>query len=130
MRDLKQALLLLDLAREDLQVLGVMQDPRSVPERVFGFHAQQAVEKAAKAWLALLGVEYPLTHSLDELFDLIENRANASLARFRYLEILTPFAVVLRYALPRLPAEELDRSELTRRVSEFLDHVTALEADS
>lgn len=61
------------------------------------FHAQQAVEKALKALLALEDVEYPLRHDLGELVALTVLRwpqvgevADAILA-------LGPFAVAVRY---------------------------------
>ncbi|NIR50348.1 HEPN domain-containing protein [candidate division KSB1 bacterium] len=31
-------------------------------DEIFGFHAQQAVEKVVKAWPNLLGIVYPRTH--------------------------------------------------------------------
>ncbi len=38
-----------------------------VDDAIFGFHAQQAVEKALKAWLNVLGHEHPFTHDLSHL---------------------------------------------------------------
>jgi HEPN domain-containing protein len=43
---------MLRLARRDLRAVQGMLDNREMfPDEIFGFHAQQAVEKAAKAWL-------------------------------------------------------------------------------
>jgi hypothetical protein len=51
---------MLRLARRDLRAVQGMLDNREMfPDEIFGFHAQQAVEKAAKAWLDGRGVEYP-----------------------------------------------------------------------
>jgi len=52
---------MLAAAYKDWRALAGMADPDVFADEVFGFHAQQAVEKALKAWLALLGVEYPRT---------------------------------------------------------------------
>ncbi len=61
------------------------------------FHAQQAAEKALKAYLAHAGVSFPYTHSIEELVDL----ACETEERFdRFREggrMLTPYAVQVRY---------------------------------
>lgn len=44
-------------------------DPNIRGEQV-GFHAQQAAEKAIKAVLLSRGVEFPLTHDLEELIEI------------------------------------------------------------
>ena len=41
---------LLNTASSDLKALGNMRDPDAFDDRIFGFHAQQAVEKALKAF--------------------------------------------------------------------------------
>ena len=41
-----------------------MTDTEAFPDEIFGFHAQQAVEKALKSWLASLGVLFPKTHGI------------------------------------------------------------------
>ena len=47
-----------------------MRHSDDISDEVLGFHVQQAAEKSLKAWLALLGETYPLTHNLDTLLDL------------------------------------------------------------
>jgi hypothetical protein len=54
MSGIEEALALLAMDRKDLNALAGMGDPQLFAEEVFGFHAQQAVEKALKAWLAAL----------------------------------------------------------------------------
>ena len=44
---------LLNLAKVDLKAIRNMLDPERFEDSVFGFHAQQAAEKALKAWLSL-----------------------------------------------------------------------------
>jgi len=64
--------LLLAAANRDLTALQGMTDPRVFADGVFGFHAQQAAEKALKAWLCMLDVEYPRTHDLTLLPALLD----------------------------------------------------------
>ena len=40
-------------------------------QEIFGFHAQQAVENAIKAWLSAAGLEYRAVHDLQEVADQI-----------------------------------------------------------
>jgi HEPN domain-containing protein len=49
MNDLEHAREILEVARRDLRALRAMNDAESFPDEIFGFHAQQAVEKALKA---------------------------------------------------------------------------------
>lgn len=51
-RDLAEELLV--LADEDAVAAGAMLDVGVVTDRILGFHAQQAVEKALKAVLAMM----------------------------------------------------------------------------
>jgi HEPN domain-containing protein len=61
------------------------------------FHAQQAVEKALKALLALRDVEYPWRHDLGELLGLARaNYPGLDLPAEQLLQ-LSPYAVDARY---------------------------------
>ena len=71
MSDPKQARVLLEAAERDASALRGMGDAAVFADEVFGFHAQQAAEKLFKAWLALLGETYPMTHDLSELLELL-----------------------------------------------------------
>jgi HEPN domain-containing protein len=62
---------MLQMARRDRDALAATVDLPQVADAIYGFHAQQAVEKALKAWLALRGEHYPLTHDLPRLFSLL-----------------------------------------------------------
>jgi hypothetical protein len=63
MSELKHARELLALAAKDLQALTGMGDLETFADEIFGFHAQQAVEKTLKAWIAASGERYPLIPS-------------------------------------------------------------------
>ena len=66
---------MLIIAQRDFKALQGMLDAETFADEIFGFHAQQAVEKVLKAWLTLVGVEYPRTHDLEELLELLEEHA-------------------------------------------------------
>ena len=121
MSDLKQARVLLEAAEFDVSALRGMGDAAVFADAVFGFHVQQAVEKLFKAWLAVLGAVYPLTHDLEELLKLLA-ALEPEAARFDALIDYTPYAVQLRYAgavpgAATVHAEAL-LDEVRRRLSE------------
>ncbi|MBK7764952.1 MAG: HEPN domain-containing protein [Sulfuritalea sp.] len=63
---------LLLMARKDFDAMrGMIGNPLFADE-VFGFHAQQAIEKALKAWLAARSIDFPLTHDISRLLGLLE----------------------------------------------------------
>jgi HEPN domain-containing protein len=118
--------MMLVLAREDLTILEEMRDVTRVSDRAVGFHAQQAVEKALKAWLALAGVDYPKTHDLQELLALLADQGVKVPDSFRNLDYLTDYAVLFRYTVPDQAGAALDRAALIRQVAEVVDHVARL----
>lgn len=73
-----------------------MRDVEDFPDEIFGFHAQQAVEKALKAWLAVLGVQFPKTHDLKLLLDLLGERGVPTEGLQSFVD-LNAFAVQYRY---------------------------------
>ena len=106
MSDIKCAKLMYHAAERDVLTLRSM--TADAPVELFGFHVQQAAEKALKAWLALLGERYPLTHSIETLLDLLADRG-AAVEPFRDLVEFTPYAVEFRYAGADPDAEPIDR---------------------
>ena len=65
--------LLIRKARSDLTVARALGADTMFEDDVVGFHAQQAVEKALKAVLALSGIAVPRTHDIATLADLISD---------------------------------------------------------
>jgi HEPN domain-containing protein len=114
------------MARKDLQAMRALGDPRIADVETFGFHAQQAVEKAVKAWLDLRGVLYPRIHDLDELLRLLRQHGAAVPEQFVGLCTLTDFGVAFRYAAYDDPEEPFDRLEVVKEVESLLRHVEAL----
>ena len=84
------------LKAADRNILTLREMTARAPDESFGFHVQQATEKALKAWLAVLGQVYPLRHDLDDLFDLLASHG-AAVDFFRPLAVFTPYAVQFRY---------------------------------
>ena len=125
MSDHKQARELLEAAERDLSALRGMGDAGVFADEIFGFHAQQAVEKSFKAWLALLGEIYPMTHDLEMLLTSVVAR-DAGAVRFEELIEYTPYAVRLRYADAEPREEPLDRDEILLRVEALLERVRQL----
>ncbi len=89
---------------------------------VICFHCQQAVEKFLKAWLHWHEIDSPRTHNLAELVEVCK-RTEATFEKLDDVNVLTPYAVELRYAedfyLP--PVEEMQRAiELAEYVKMFV----------
>jgi HEPN domain-containing protein len=117
---------MLTLAQRDFKALQGMLDAETFADEIFGFHAQQAVEKALKAWLTLVGVEYPRTHDLEELLELLEERAEPILGVFYDLIDLTDFAVQFCYRIFEEAEGRLNRDVMIRQVSDLVVHVERL----
>jgi HEPN domain-containing protein len=126
MPDTDHANQLLEIARRDLRAAEAMSDPAVFPDEIFGFQAQQAVEKCLKAWLSLLDIDYPHIHDLDELFlMLIEAGATVS-TDWRSLSDLTPFAVQFRYDSLDITRAGLNRGDIGGRIRRLVGHVESL----
>ena len=123
MKDLEQARNLLGMADRDCRALRGMQDPEVFSTEIFGFHVQQAVEKALKAWLCCLGAPFPRTHDLDELGALLEERHQTIPEFLSALLEFTDFGVAFRYeAFPDLEGD-IERQDAVDRVGRLLQHV-------
>ena len=120
MSDVKCARVMYRAAERDVLTLRNM--TADAPVESFGFHVQQAAEKALKAWLALLGETYPLTHSIEALLDFLADRGTA-VESFRDLIDYTPYAVEFRYAGVDPEAEPIDRGGAIALVEALLEQV-------
>ena len=121
MSDVKCAQALLEAAEQDINALRALRDAAGVGDGVFGFHVQQAAEKSFKAWLALLGVKFPLTHDLGGLTALLDEKVDAT--AFHPLNAYTPFGVQFRYQA--LEADTpIDRLAALRQVEALWRRVT------
>lgn len=118
----EEALLLLSAAHRDLRALRGMFDAHVFVDEIFGFHAQQAVEKALKAWLAFFDVQYPRTHDLTLLLSLLEANGQ-DVNDFQDLVELNPYAVQYRYEAFDEMSGSIDRDTIVRRVDELMSLV-------
>ncbi|MEW6532029.1 MAG: HEPN domain-containing protein [Thermodesulfobacteriota bacterium] len=83
-------------AKSDLRLARLAAGDEFVRREQICFHAQQAVEKAIKALLLSRGIEFPLTHDIEELLELVEE--GLALPRdVAEVGHLTPYAVETRY---------------------------------
>ncbi len=122
MSDTKCARMLLGAAERNAEALRVMRDPATTSDEIFGFHVQQAAEKALKARIALLGDVYPLTHDIEELLDQLARRGGTT-APFQALIPYTPYAVAFRYAGIDPDLERIDREGALTLIEALLSEV-------
>jgi HEPN domain-containing protein len=99
-----QVRLLQRKASQDLAVLDKLLDDPAIDDDTLGYHAQQAAEKLIKALLALHGNDYPRSHNIGLLLDLLSSHGIPLPERFEVLQSLTPFGTVFRY--DDLPLED------------------------
>lgn len=131
MRDIKQARAMLRMAQRDFAALmGMAHDTVAFADEIFGFHAQQAVEKSLKAWICLHGVEYPYTHQLVRLMTILVN-IGEDMEAFWALDQYSMFSVQARYEEGDVALDEpLDRGAVIVEVQALLDQVArAMPAD-
>ena len=116
---------MLRIAERDLRAAKALSAP-FIDEASWGFQIQQAVEKALKAWLLLLGEDPPHTHNLTALFSRLAD-LGAAPEPFLPLEAFTDFAVQLRYDADPEPMN-LQRDFWIQRAEELLAYVGAITA--
>lgn len=124
MSDRDFAFSLLAMAQKDVNALHGMVNNKIFADEIFGFHAQQAVEKSLKAWIASLDVEFPLTHDISLLLSTLEDHRQ-SISAFGELVELTAFAVQFRYAAFE-DSETLNRTDILAKVDMLFAHVQSI----
>ena len=98
----EQACLLQRKASQDLAVLDKLLDDQTINDDTLGYHAQQAAEKLIKALLALYRHDYPRSHNIGLLLDLLISHGLPLPESFETLQSLTPFGSVFRSWPPLL----------------------------
>jgi HEPN domain-containing protein len=113
---------LLEMARKDARALAGMTDRETFADEIFGFHAQQATEKALKAWCARRGIEYPLTHDLSELIAMLREDG-CDVDAFEDLLRFNAFAVLFRYEALEEEPPFFEREQVIKELDGLLTHV-------
>jgi predicted nucleotidyltransferase/HEPN domain-containing protein len=93
------------------------------PQEDIGFHAQQAVENALKAWVSALDDEYRNIHDLGDLAAIIRRRPEENdTPAGESLLWLTTYAVTYRYEGARVAMD--DHHGLLARVTELVNAIS------
>ncbi len=87
-----------------------------------GIEGDDSAEKLFKAWLAVLGEVYPLTHNIERLFDLLADQG-VFVEPFRKLIDYTPYAVEFCYTGVDSSTEAIDRAGALAIVESLLEQV-------
>jgi len=83
------------------------------------FHAQRAAEKYLKALFTWHQIEFPKTHAIEQLLDLVKDAEPETVSSIRQAVALTPYGVDIRYPgdQPEPSQEEAREAvELARKV--------------
>ncbi|MBI5373882.1 MAG: HEPN domain-containing protein [Candidatus Schekmanbacteria bacterium] len=84
-------------AQSDLELAKLGRKSKMVMNEQICFHSQQCAEKAVKAVLLFKEIDFPLTHDLEELLDILENSGIKLISMLTEAGKLTPYAVETRY---------------------------------
>jgi HEPN domain-containing protein len=106
---IEYAEVLLRKAEGDCTAVSTLLGNEEIADDILGFHAQQAVEKAAKAVLTLRGLDYPRTHDLRYLVERLRDSAVDPPSPIADAGWLTAWATEFRYDDP--PPPRLNREE-------------------
>ena len=97
MKQREQALLFIKKACQDEALLAEVISSKAVSDETFGFHCQQAAEKLLKAILSFYDIDFPRTHNLRFLMDLLADTGPRLPDEFSDLDTLTPYGTLFRY---------------------------------
>jgi len=113
-------------AKEDLNAANVLLSYNLSVQSAVGFHSQQAAEKFLKALLTWYQIEFPKTHNLGELLDLI-SKVNPDLAdSLHHITALNPYGIEYRYPadLPEVTPEQARSAlDLAETVQQAIQNV-------
>ncbi|HEV7509677.1 MAG TPA: HEPN domain-containing protein [Thermoanaerobaculia bacterium] len=122
-RDLAETLL--RKADQDQMVFEKLRLDQDVAVDILGFHAQQAAEKMLKSTLAGQEIDFPFSHRLTDLFDLLKENGVSIPEDFEELRFLTPFAVAFRYELYEEEEEPFDSDRVAALLVKLRQWVVA-----
>lgn len=108
-----------EYAKADL-ALACIGLPPGVTYELLCFHAQQAAEKAIKAILIYQGIDFPYTHNLQRLIELLPNDMRKS-EIIAQISVLNPYAIQTRYPGEIEPVSKEEYDEAVNAASEVVD---------
>ena len=103
----------------DMAAAEALADEAPIHSNAVAFHCQQAAEKYLKAFLVWHEIDFPKTHDLDQILNLVETVDAALAEGLRDAIVLTPYGVELRYPGDRpdaTPARARRAIELATKV--------------
>ncbi|GIK39484.1 MAG: hypothetical protein BroJett011_33170 [Chloroflexota bacterium] len=118
-RQQELARLLLQKADQDLVLVTNISDSKAIADEIVGFHIQQAIEKAIKAVLTRLGIQYEYTHDLSLLYQQVTQAGIIPPASLEVIDEFTAFAVQFRYTLYQTP--NFDRNAGAQLAKNFIE---------
>ncbi len=100
----------MNYAKADLALASITL-PAGVMYSQLCFHSQQAAEKALKAVLIYFGIDFPNTHSIQKLVELLPTELQSAQSISQSV-ILTSYAVQTRYPgdIEEIPKDEYDEA--------------------
>lgn len=121
--DRQNARMLLRIARTDERTFLLLGQQGNELLRQACFHAQQAVEKALKAVLAVYGIPVRKTHDLEEIYGNFQSPGVVCPIDLDELVQLTPYAALFRYDDTDIP--QLDLTVARSVVARTLEWATS-----
>ena len=104
-------------AEEDLGAAEILSLHKTSYLSAVGFHCQQAAEKFLKALLTLNQIEFPKTHDLGALLDLVSPVETSLAESLNDILLLNPYGVEIRYP-GDMPNIELDDAQKAIKIAQ------------
>lgn len=113
----------MEYADRDLHIAEIIYTHANEYSDMIGFHCQQAVEKYIKGYLIFLEIEFPKTHNLTLLMDLVKDNSEFYERYFEKANELKGFAVEVRYPLGKRDLSNEDLEGKIKMVKEFREEI-------
>jgi HEPN domain-containing protein len=122
----REASVLLTMADKDIDLLRFIVSSGVIADEIFGFHAQQAVEKSLKAWIIGAGGTIDRIHDVRRLLIVLQD-LGFDVDCYRELIPLNSFAVQFRYEAMEEEDVPLDRADTLNKVENLHEYVKAFQ---
>ena len=122
----REASVLLTMAGKDIDLLRFIVSSGVIADEIFGFHAQQAVEKSLKAWIIGAGGTIDRIHDVRRLLIVLQD-LGFDVDYYRELIPLNSFAVQFRYEAMEDEDVPLDRADTLNKVENLHEYVKAFQ---